>query len=294
MNPIQPITGRAAEYAPYHINIYETCPHGCRYCYVPHMTPCRVKGMKADDFHQPARKRPDLVLDLLEQLRRRKGAPAGTVLLSFFSDPYPRMLAAPDDAWTTREVLAALRGHTGNVAVLTKGGVRAARDFDLLALEGWWFGQTITLTNEDAISYPDCGVCPLGDEACVTGDEDEGHCVMAGWEPYAAPFADREAAAQIAHDVGIPTWVSVEPVINANQALDVIDRLMPYVDHWKIGKLNGRDEETRGLERSIDWPRFLSNARHMLRSYTESAEPGAFARDTVYFKHALLEAATEK
>jgi len=44
------------------------------------------------------------------------------------------------------------------------------------------------------------------------------------------PVSDRIA--------GIKTWVSLEPVIDPEQAIELIRLLHPYVGHWKAGKIN--------------------------------------------------------
>jgi hypothetical protein len=41
-----------------------------------------------------------------------------------------------------------------------------------------------------------------------------------------------------AHEQGIPTWASLEPVIDPEQTLGLIRRSYDYVDEYKIGKLN--------------------------------------------------------
>ncbi|MEZ4551950.1 MAG: hypothetical protein R2874_16190 [Desulfobacterales bacterium] len=35
---------------------------------------------------------------------------------------------------------------------------------------------------------------------------------------------------------GHPTWVSIEPVIDPDQAIKLVEMLHPVVDHWKVGK----------------------------------------------------------
>ena len=90
--------------------------------------------------------------------------------------------------------------------------MRAARDFDLLhGYAGATFGTTLVFTEQ--------------------ADADE-------WEPGAASISDRIQAIGQAYSMGIPTWVSLEPVIYPAQALELVERLHPVVRHWKIGKLN--------------------------------------------------------
>ena len=65
-------------------------------------------------------------------------------------------------------------------------------------------------------------------------------------------------AIQTAHDRGIKTWVSLEPVIDPGQALRVIRELHPIVDHWKIGKIN----HWPGID--VDWIAFREEVRALL------------------------------
>jgi len=62
--------------------------------------------------------------------------------------------------------------------------------------------------------------------------------------------------------MGIRTWVSIEPVIDPDQALALIEERHPLVDHWKIGKIN-YDKE---IENKIDWYKFREEGRNLLRS----------------------------
>ena len=57
------------------------------------------------------------------------------------------------------------------------------------------------------------------------------------WEPDAAPISKRAEALRLAKSEGLSTWVSVDPIIEADEALRVIRSLAPFVDVWKIGKL---------------------------------------------------------
>jgi hypothetical protein len=63
-----------------------------------------------------------------------------------------------------------------------------------------------------------------------------------------------------AHEAGIFTWVSLEPVINPGQALEVIKIANEYVDFWKVGKLNHMKE----YESRVDWKKFLFDTISLL------------------------------
>ena len=63
-----------------------------------------------------------------------------------------------------------------------------------------------------------------------------------------------------AHESGICTWISLEPVIDPEQALAVIQVAHKYVDFWKVGKLNHMKE----YERTVDWGKFLFDVENLL------------------------------
>jgi len=80
------------------------------------------------------------------------------------------------------------------------------------------------------------------------------------WEPNASTVRERFEAASTAHAAGVRTWVSVEPVIDPEQALYVIGGMSAVVDVWKVGKLNHDAER----EKAIDWRDFLRRALEKL------------------------------
>lgn len=121
--PIYQPKGRALEYCDYALNIYDSCPHGCTYCYARAM---------AKRFGKPwgsiAKPRPGIVEATGRQLATMRGH-GKTIMLCFTCDPYP----VGCDTAATREVILAIKESGNHVQILTKGDVWAARrDFDLL------------------------------------------------------------------------------------------------------------------------------------------------------------------
>jgi len=162
------------------------------------------------------------VLRELERDARRMQGDTREILLSFMSDPYH----SDDAARLTREALLLLEQYNLRVQVLTKGGRRSTRDFDILARNRWKYGATIIFQSES---------------------------LREQWEPGAPPIAERIEAIREAHARGIFTWISVEPVVDPDEAIKVVESLRGEVDFWKIGKLN----HDRQREAAIDWRRFL-------------------------------------
>lgn len=209
--PIYEPRTRAKEYCDLAVNIYTGCNHGCLYCYAP-----RVLRKTREDFSKDVRPREGIVESVKKQLLR-DGITEKKIMLCFTCDPYP----AEIDTTTTREVIKAIKESGNHVQILTKGGKRAERDFDLLDRRDS-FGVTISATQEMLNAL--------------------------GEEPNAAHVFDRLAAMKQAHKLGIATWVSCEPVLEAKSIYNLI-RIGDYIDLFRIGKLNYALSD-------IDWPAF--------------------------------------
>jgi len=229
MELIYETKGKASEYAPLGADLYTGCLHRCAYCYVPD-----AADVSAYRFHRQCRPLPDTLRRFradLDELDAR--GDKRLILLSFGCDPYP---PAPGDTALTRAALEQLVLRRRPYTVLTKGGTRAVRDFDLLeSSEAASFGTTLVFTDQAAADV---------------------------WEPGTASLADRVAAVKTAHQRGIPTWVSMEPVVVPEQAIDLVRRYHAIVDHWKVGKLNYFPE----VEEKIDWRRFREDLIQTFKS----------------------------
>lgn len=232
--PIYIPSGRAREYAALACNLYTGCWHGCRYCYAPD-----VLRMQRDQFHAGCAPRTDILHKLDAQCSRMEGD-SREILLCFTCDPY-QAGRPPTEYVATRAALQILAAHKLCATILTKAGEPAARDFDILKANGWRFGTTLAFTND--------------------------HC-RKRWEPHAASCVDRMLTMRTAKEAGLSTWMSVEPVLDRDQALQAIGVCMAHVDEFRVGKLNGRTEETRRLEKAIDWAAFLVDVEDLLRGRT--------------------------
>lgn len=223
MKPIYIPKGRAKEYGDYALNIYTGCPHRCCYCYAP-----SVLRRDRELFHSNVRPRENIVEETAKQIEKEK-ITGKIIHLCFTCDPYPTGY----DSTPTREIIKLLKQSGNHVQILTKNGKDAMRDFDLLD-ENDWFGITYA-----------------GYEGC---------CYMEDYvreeEPGAEPPHDRLLALKIASEKGIKTWVSAEPVLDANDILSLIERT-DDVDLWKIGKLNYHPS-------LIDWKAFGKAVENLL------------------------------
>ncbi len=222
--------GRAREYSPLAVNHYSGCTHACAYCYVPTIPPYKFKKNARDTFHSCPKPRTKLIQQLERDCRNNPGN-GERVLLSFTTDPYQPL----DSKYRlTRQVIQTLHAHGYAVQILTKGGSRALYDLDVFTVRDA-FAVTMTL---------------LSDEHSLK------------WESGAALPSDRIYALHAFHEAGIPTWVSLEPVLNPESALEIIRQTHSFVDLFKIGKLNHHP-----LEKRIDWCDFGVRAVEMCESY---------------------------
>ena len=223
MKAIYEPKGRAKEYADLACNLYRGCKNKCLYCYAP-----AVLREKRESFHNRAIPRPGIINALKRDAARMEKHDKRHVLLCFTCDPYP-----DDDktSHTTRGAISILKSEGVNIEVLTKGGKKAVRDFDLYGPEDR-FATTLTLVD-----------------------------VMESlkWEPDAALPGDRIEAIREAKSRNITTWVSLEPVIDPAQTLELIAMTHTIVDKYKVGTLNYHE-----YAKGIDWKTFGDNVVSLL------------------------------
>ncbi|GAH60074.1 unnamed protein product, partial [marine sediment metagenome] len=80
------------------------------------------------------------------------------------------------------------------------------------------------------------------------------------WEKDASLPEDRFKTLEKLKEMGIMTWVSLEPVIDPEQTLRIIDRTHSFVDQYKVGKLNH-------FSSNINWRDFGIRAIDRLNKY---------------------------
>jgi len=208
--------GRAAEYSSMALNLYRGCGHGCIYCYAPEAT-----FINRQEFIK-ATPRQGIIEKLGKDAPKAvEGRPEGNVLLCFTCDPYQPI---DTEYQLTRQAIEILHENGFNATILTKGGKRAERDFDLLRPSDE-FATTLTFLDEQKSLQ---------------------------WEPKAAIPEERIEALRKAHELGITTWVSLEPVIEPAESIEIIKQTHTFVDLFKVGLLN---YHPKGKE--IDWHKFL-------------------------------------
>lgn len=205
--------GQAGEYAPLATNPYRGCGHKCKYCYVP-----SVIHMPRPEFDAGAVPREDFLGRLVKDAKKYQAAGVTEqVMLSFTTDPYN-----PLDTSLTRPTLEILQDHGMGICTLTKGGARSLIDINLFRPHRDAYAATLTTLDED---------------------------FSRKWEPAAALPADRIAALRSFHASGIFTWVSLEPTLDAEASLQIVQETHGFVDLYKIGRAN----YLGAITKTTDW-----------------------------------------
>ncbi len=94
---------------------------------------------------------------------------------------------------------------------MTKGGTRALRDLDLFRPKRDAFATTLTSLDEK---------------------------FSLKWERNAAVPNDRIEALRKFHNAGIFTWVSLEPTIDIESSLAIVQETHEFIDLYKVGRVN--------------------------------------------------------
>jgi DNA repair photolyase len=198
--------GQAGEYAPLATNPYRGCGNSCAYCYVP-----KVLHMDRAEFDAGANLRPNYLGELFKDaIKYQRAGSHAQIMLSFTTDGYH-----PGDTTPTRKTLEILRDHGLGFCTLTKGGTRALRDIKLFRPARDAFATTLTFSNS----------------AWGARQSEK-------WERAAATPSDRQAALYEFHRAGIFTWVSLEPTIDIDESLRIVDETRDFVDLYKVGRVN--------------------------------------------------------
>ncbi|KKM93074.1 hypothetical protein LCGC14_1212100 [marine sediment metagenome] len=232
MRAIYETRGRAQEYCPLAVNLYQGCGHGCIYCYGPTVT-----HQDPEAFRGAPHAREGILYAIDKDARRltAKGE-FGPVLACFITDCYQPLDV---EGGLSRKAIEILHYYSMRVTILTKGGKRAERDFDILK--------------------PRKGLHVVDTFATSLTLLDEGDSGL--WEPEAASPIERMESLRHAHEMGISTWASCEPVIYPEQTLELIRHSHPYVDLFKVGTLNYHEHG-----KTIDWAVFARQVERLLIS----------------------------
>lgn len=194
---------------------------GCTHGCTYCYVPRIVRG--ADMQKGGSKKSSDFFVKLSKQLSKWPHSMAPRVLLCFTTDPYHA-----GDTKDTATAINILHDNGFRVSVLSKGGLRSLRDISMLTREDQ-IGCTLTTLNNN-------------------------------WqrrEPGAASPTERIEALSIAKK-SVSVFVSIEPVMDAQEGIDVAHECAKHFSDIRIGHWSG-DPRSSG----VDWKRLYEKTKHI-------------------------------
>ena len=177
-NPIVRTNSKTAAYAPWQLNFFSGCSHGCKYCYMGKRLKTPEEVLR--DYNTPFKHTDLEKIDKALSDMAKDGRQEEPVLLSFLGDPYDKRRVDEGKNGLVREVLQLFKKHGQRFTVLTKNPEAALADLDLYGPMDA-LATTLTWWEEDM-------------------------------EPFAPPVNDRIKALLAAQERGIKVWASLEPI----------------------------------------------------------------------------------
>jgi DNA repair photolyase len=234
--------GKAREYSSWACNLYVGCTHMCSYCYNNHGITSGILGGNIVRLKKSLVDEATAYEVFCKELDKYREAiiAAGALLFNFVSDP-----CIPDTIILNWSCIDYAISQGVPCQVLTK----RADFLDHPSVQ-------------NALSHPEL----LRVGFSLTGCDE--------LEPGASPNLERIQAMHVLHQAGIPTWASIEPIIDPQKSLDVLKHSIDFCDHYKIGILSGKKCYT---------PAQIRKFIHQVNALNPRS---------VYWKNSLLEFAT--
>ena len=199
--------GKAREYSSWACNLYVGCTHMCSYCYNNHGITSGILGGNIVRLKKSLVDETTAYEIFCKELDKHREAiiAAGALHFNFVSDP-----CIPETITLNWKCIDYAISQGVPCQVLTK----RADFLDHPSLQ-------------NALNHPEL----LRVGFSLTGCDD--------LEPGASPNLERIQAMRTLHGAGIPTWASIEPIIDPQKSLDMVALTINCCDHYKIGILSG-------------------------------------------------------
>lgn len=202
--------GAALEYAKHSFSAYRRCTNGCQYCYLNRGVLKKTFGSGKPELRSCFKTEEDVVRKFEQELMSKKDMliEDGGIFFSFVTDP-----CLNETIGLTRRCAIMAMWNDVPVTILTKMAdwTYYSSSFDMLEL-----GVSKKLL-------------------CV-GFTLTGHDEM---EPNANSNDARIWAMENLHDMGVKTFASIEPIIDFESSLLMIEKTIDFCDLYKIGLRSG-------------------------------------------------------
>ena len=244
--------GAAREYARHSFSAYRRCPNGCTYCYLNRGVLGKSLGSGKPELRTCFKTEEDVVKRFEQELNDKKDMliADGGIFFSFITDPcLPETIGL-----TTRCAIMAMDNDVP-VTILTKMAdwayITSAVDMIELGVSKGLLCVGFTLTGHDEL------------------------------EPNADKNEKRILAMKLLHDLGIKTFASIEPIIDFDSSLDMIEQTIDFCDLYRIGLRSGVKVGNYERERI---PYFIGQVEGLIAVKHSKAK--------VYWKHSIREKVT--
>lgn len=210
-NVIKSPRGAAAEYAKHSFSAYKRCTNGCAYCYLNRGVLSKALGTGTPELRSCFKNEDEVVRKFEKELKSKKEQliADGGVFFSFITDP-----CLPETISLTRECALKAMACDIPVTILTK-------------MARWVYDRSYLL---DLVEFgARCGLLCVG--FTLTGHDE--------MEPNASPNTERISAMKLLHEKGIKTFASIEPIIDFNSSLKMIEKTIDFCDLYRIGLRSG-------------------------------------------------------
>lgn len=209
-NVIKSPRGAAAEYAKHSFSAYKRCTNGCTYCYLNRGVLSKELGTGTPELRSCFKSEDDVIRKFERELKAMKEQliADGGIFFSFITDP-----CLPETINLTRRCAILAMENDVPVTILTKMAywplAQSSKEMLALGAERNLLCVGFTLTGHDEM------------------------------EPNADPTYARADGMRYLHEHGIKTFASIEPVIDFNSSLSMIEKTIDFCDLYRIGLHSG-------------------------------------------------------
>ena len=243
MSAIYQPKGKAGEYAKYAVNFYVGCSNDCDYCYCKRGLLAHAMGGTSPTLKKSFEGHNPFVVFIKELHENIVPLRKHGLFFTFTSDP---LLPETQDL-NNKAVLYAV-----NQGVPCKFLTKRA---DFKVLDSFYYFKHLiaygfTLTGMDAM------------------------------ELHASTNEERICTMRYLHNRGFKTFASIEPIINLDKSMQMIEQSLGYCDLYKIGLLSGHKEYS-----SDDVEKFMilvSDTIREYRTYHPQRPPYVYFKDSMY------------
>ena len=204
--------GKAGEYSAWACNLYNGCPHNCSYCYNNHSLMAATVGGTNVRLKKSLVDEPTAYEIFCKELQKYLAyiIAAGALHFNFVGD-------------SCHHETIVLNWKCIDYAI--SQGVCC----QVLTKRADWLDHPAV---QNALGHPEL----LRVGFSLTGCDEQ--------EPGASTNDERIWAMQQLHQAGIPTWASIEPILDPQRSLEMVARTIECCDHYKIGILSGKKAYT--------------------------------------------------